>query len=98
MAMTQDEKHTALFSGLAIMIHAAAMQQMGKVKNPATDKVERNLEQAQMSIDMLDMIAAKTKGNLTKDEEQFLQRFTQELKLNYVDEVNKDQPQAKEPS
>ena len=98
MAMTQDEKHTALFSGLAMMIHAAAMQQMGKVKNPASDKVERNLEQAQMSIDMLDMIAAKTNGNLSKDEDQFLQKLTQELKLNYVDEANKGQPQAKESS
>jgi len=96
--MTPDEKNTSLFSGLVLMIHAAAMQQMGKVKNPATDKVERNLEQAQMSIDMLDMIAAKTKGNLTKDEDQFLQRLTHELKLNYVDEKHKSQSEVKESS
>ena len=93
--MTTDEKHEALFAGLVMMFHAAAMQQMGKVKNPATDKLERNLEQAQMSIDMLDMLQLKMRGNMTAEEERLLKNALQDLKLNYVDEVGKDQtPQA----
>ncbi|GJQ21861.1 MAG: hypothetical protein HBSIN02_22160 [Bacteroidia bacterium] len=84
--MTPEEKNTALFGGLITMFQAAALQQMGKVKNPVTDKIERDLEQAQMSIDMLDMLKEKTKGNLTADEEQFLTGVLRDLKLNFVDE------------
>ena len=89
--MTTEEKHEALFAGLVMMFHAAAMQQMGKVKNPVTDKLDRNLEQAQMSIDMLDMLQLKTRNMLTPEEDRLLKNALQDLKLNYVDEVNKDQ-------
>lgn len=87
--MTQDEKNSALFAGLVLMFQGAAMQNMGKVKNPATDKIERQLDQAQYIIDILDMVVEKTKGNLNEDEKKFLSNVLQELKLNYVDEVNK---------
>ena len=96
--MTPDEKDTALFSGLVLTFQTAAMQNMGKIKSPFTDKVERNLEQAQAMIDMLDMLSRKTKGNLTGDELMFLSNATKELKLNYVDEMSKDQPENKEQS
>ncbi|MBI5464271.1 MAG: DUF1844 domain-containing protein [Ignavibacteriales bacterium] len=88
--MTTEEKNEALFVSLVMMFQAAAMQHMGKVKNPATDKVERNLDQAQMSIDLLDMLLTKTKNNLKPDAERFLKDVLQDLKLNYVDEISKD--------
>jgi|WetSurMetagenome_2_1015567.scaffolds.fasta_scaffold820564_2 hypothetical protein len=90
--MTTDEKNNALFVSLLMMFHSAAMQYLGKMKNPATDKIERNLEQAQAIIDMFDMLKEKTKGNLTPEEEKFLSNLAQELKLNYVDEASKPQP------
>ena len=80
------------------MFQAAAMQALGKVKNPATDKVERNLEQAQSMIDILDMLGRKSKGNLSEDEQKFLRNVLQQLKLNYVDEVAKDPPSHEEHS
>ncbi len=92
--MTIEEKQSALFGGLIMMFHAAAMQQMGKVKNPISDKIERDLEQAQVSIDMLDVIMSKTKGNLTTEEERFINTMLQELKLNYVEEVNKEKKES----
>jgi hypothetical protein len=94
--MNDEEKHNALFVSLLFMFHSAAMQYLGKVKNPATDKIERNLEQAQAMIDMFDMLKAKTKGNLTSDEERFLMNLSQELKLNYVDEIGKAEPSTGE--
>lgn len=89
--MEASDKNKILFTQLVLMFHAAAMQQMGKVKNPITDKIERDLGQAQLSIDMLEMIKEKMRGNLGSEEERFLQSLLQELKLNYVDEVSKDQ-------
>ncbi|MGA9364279.1 MAG: DUF1844 domain-containing protein [Bacteroidota bacterium] len=91
--MEDYEKNKVLFTQLILMLHGAAMQQMGKIKNPVTDKIERDLTQAQFSIDMLDMMKEKTKGNLSPEEERFLHSLLQELKLNYVDEAGKDQRQ-----
>ena len=89
--MTDQEKYQMLFVQLISSLHAGALQEMGKVKNPATDKVERNLEQAEFTIDMLDMLKEKTKGNLSSDEEKFFGTVLSELKLNYVDEKAKEQ-------
>jgi hypothetical protein len=89
--MPEAEKDTALFMGLILMFHAAAMQHLGKTKNPLTEKIERNLDQAQFIIDTLDVIQKKTKGNLTDEESRFLTNAVKELKLNYVEELAKDQ-------
>jgi hypothetical protein len=39
-------KNDQLFIQLMYIFHSSAMVAMGKLKNPATDKIERNLEQA----------------------------------------------------
>jgi len=92
--MADNEKETALFMGLVLMFHAAAMQHMGKTKNPISDKIERSLEQAQFIIDTLDALATKTKGNLSEEESKFLSNVIKELKLNYVEELDKDKKAA----
>jgi len=91
--MAESEKETALFMGLVLMFHAAAMQHMGKTKNPLSDKIERSLEQAQFVIDTLDALSTKTKGNLSDEETRFLTNVIKELKLNYVEELGKDEAQ-----
>lgn len=80
-----------LFMQLIMQNQQIAMMSMGKLKHPVTDKIERNLELAKISIDTLDMMKSKTKGNLSSYEEKFLDEVLRELKLNYVEEVNKDQ-------
>ena len=70
------------------------MQHLVKVKSTITGKIERNLVAAQQTIDLLDMFKEKTKGNLSTEEEKFLHELVRDLKLNYVDEVNKDQKAA----
>lgn len=89
--MNENEKHQMLFVQLISSLHAGALQQMGKIKNPATDAIERNLEQAELTIDMIDMLRERTKGNLSSDEEKFIATVVSELKLNYVDEKAKVQ-------
>ena len=88
--MNNNEKQQMLFVQLISSLHGAALMQMGKMKNPATDKLERNLEQAELTIEMLDMLKEKTKGNLSPDEEKFVSTVISELKLNYVDEKAKE--------
>jgi len=90
--MDTTEKNQVMFVQLVSMFQAAALQQMGKLKNPVTEKIEKNMEQAQVSIDLIDMLKDKTKGNLLPDEERFLSGVLQDLKLNYVDELAKEAP------
>ena len=91
-----NQKDTALFMQLVMTFQAAAWQQMGKIKNPITDKIERSLDQARYSIDMLEMLKSKTKGNLSEDELKFVNHVLTELQLNFVDELNKDKTKAEE--
>jgi hypothetical protein len=88
-------KEELYFAQLVLSFQAAAYQQMGKVVNPLSGKVERNLEMARHSIDMLAMIQDKTKGNLSESESGFILHVLTELRMNYVEEVNK--PQAEPP-
>jgi hypothetical protein len=81
-------KEEQLFAQLLYIFHSSGMQGLGKVMNPVTNKIERNLEQAKQSIDMIEMLRDKTKGNLSPESERLLTQFLSDLRLNYVDEVN----------
>lgn len=81
-------KEEQLFAQLLYIFHSSGMQGLGKVMNPVTNKIDRNLEQAKQSIDMLEMLRDKTKGNLSPESERLLSQFLSDLRLNYVDEVN----------
>ena len=85
-----DANHNILFMQLIIQNQQIAMMSMGKIKNPVTDRIDRNLEHAKIYIDTLDMLLAKTKGNLSEYEEKFLIETLKDLKLNFVDESDKD--------
>ncbi len=86
LCMTGNDE---LFIQLMLIFHQNAMMAMGKLKNPVTDKVERNLSQAKQSIDILEMIKEKTNNNLSPELLRALEHALTELRLNYVDETNK---------
>jgi hypothetical protein len=85
--MNSDDE---LFTQLLSVFYSSAMMSLGKLKNPATDQVERNLEQAKISIDILEMIRTKTKNNLTDAQSKLIDGLLTDLRLNFVDESNKD--------
>jgi hypothetical protein len=95
-----DQQHSdqALFTALLFSLHAAGMQQLGKIMNPLSGKIERDLEQAQATIEMLEMFKRKTTGNLTENETKLLTRLLYELQMNYVDEAGKDQKSGTDPT
>lgn len=79
-----------LFLGLVQSFQVAAMQQLGKTMNPFTKRIERDLLQAKLSIDMLEMLRVRTSGNLTSKETRFLDHVLTELRLNYVAEIEEE--------
>ena len=86
--MSNDRQSGEMFQGLVISLAAATMQHLGKTLNPVTNKIEKNLDAASSTIDMLDMLEAKTKGNLSDAESKLLKGVLAELKMNYVETMN----------
>ena len=76
------------FLSFIMMLSMQGMQQLGKIANPMTGKVEKDLLQAKQTITLLEIFEEKTKGNLTKEEESYLKSSVTNLRLNYVEEVN----------
>lgn len=60
---------------------------LGQIENPITKTKEKNLDQAKYTIDTLTMIKEKTKGNLTTEEEKFLDSVLYDLQMSYVSSV-----------
>ena len=81
------DKNDQLFASLLYLFHTSGMQGLGKLMNPVTQKIEKNLEHAKESIEMLEMIKQKTQGNLSTDLTRLLDQFLSDLRLNYVDEA-----------
>lgn len=88
--LSHEEKMSSLFITMVQQYQMQGWVSLGKLKNPATDKIERNLELAKLTIDILDMLKEKTLGNLTGEEERMLEQVLADLKLNFVDEYEKE--------
>ena len=84
--MNNNELFMTLISSLA----SQAWIQLGKIKNPITDKIEKNLEAASMSIDMISMLQEKTKNNIEEYESNLLEKTLNDLRMNFVFEKNQD--------
>ena len=94
--MAEEPRLNMLFMSIVLSLSQAAMQHMGKITNPLTGKIDRNLEQAKVTVDMMEMLKEKTKGNLVKDEEKLIGETLATLQLNYVDEAKKGEKEKKE--
>ncbi|HIB60319.1 MAG TPA: DUF1844 domain-containing protein [Candidatus Marinimicrobia bacterium] len=89
MALENKLTEEQLFDQLISSLVHSAWVSLGKIKNPMNDVMERNLDQASIQIDMLDMLHKRMSGNLSENEEQYLGQLVRELKMNFVEEKNK---------
>jgi len=74
----------AEFSGFILSMAQAAMIHLGELPDPVSGVKSRNLPQAGFSIDLIDMLVEKTRGNLTSEEQTLIERVRGDLKLLYV--------------
>ncbi len=89
-----DEKLEAYFTAMISGYATQAMVSLGKIANPVSGELERDIEQAGAMIDILTMIEAKTEGNRSESESSTLRQLLSTLRLNYVEEANKPEPEA----
>ncbi|MBF88075.1 MAG: hypothetical protein CMG75_00165 [Candidatus Marinimicrobia bacterium] len=89
MSEVESKKDELLLINVVTMFSQQAWMAMGKLKNPVTDKTERNLQEASFYIDIIDLMNRKMSGNLSGDEQKFLDSSLSGLKINYLEESNK---------
>jgi hypothetical protein len=88
--LNADQQQQLLFMMLVQQHEQIAMMGMGKLKNPVTDKAERDLKSAKYAIDTLVMLEKFTGGNLTNELATYLRQTLTNLRLNYADEKKKE--------
>lgn len=89
MTESNPSREAALFLQLLLGLQQAAMVSLGKLMNPMSGKIEKNLEAAKNTIDTLAAIESRTRGNLESDEQRVLTQVLTDLRMNYVDELKK---------
>lgn len=82
------------FYALVFSLGNSALISLGLIPNPVSQKKERDLAQAKMSIDMLVMLQEKMKGNLEGDEKKMLDSQVTQLRYAFVEEKKKEPPVA----
>jgi uncharacterized protein DUF1844 len=74
----------ASFAMIISSFHAQALIAMGAIASPVDGKQTLDLEAAKFSIDLLQVMADKTEGNLSDDEAQMIQASLTDLRMRYV--------------
>lgn len=82
--LPQEADFTFFISTLGMQASIA----LGDMPNPMTKKQETNLDQAKFFIDTIAMIKGKTSGNLSLEEDNFLDKLVYELKMRFVQKSN----------
>ena len=92
-----EEMNSALFANMVVQQTNMALMFLGQVPHPESGERVLDLEAAKMFIDTLEMLEAKTKGNLDKREETLLKRNLTALRMAFVEASSqKGQPAAKQ--
>jgi hypothetical protein len=91
---TREQEMAALFAHMVMQQTNMAMMLLGKMPHPETGETLHDIDSARLFIDQLEMLEVKTKGNLSKQEEGLLKQSLMNLRLAFVEVV--DKPPAEE--
>ena len=75
------------FASLVITLGSSAWIGLGKIKDPLTGEIKKDLKTAQYAIETLGMLREKTAGNLEPDEKKLLDGIIADLQANYAEMV-----------
>ena len=93
---SREEILSALFAQMVLQQTNMAMMLLGKIANPQTGESMHDPDAASFFIDQLDMLEAKTRGNLSKEEAALLKQSLTTLRMTFVEAMN--QPAKNQPA
>ena len=74
------------FSTFILSLSTTALYQLGLIGEPGSEeRVEPDLILAKQTIDTLEMLRSKTRGNLDADEDKLFDSLLYELRLRFVE-------------
>ncbi|HEX4950360.1 MAG TPA: DUF1844 domain-containing protein [Blastocatellia bacterium] len=83
-ALDEEAEMTEFMQFLYSLASSTAFIHLGLMEHPATGRAEINLQAAQQGIGMLMLLHEKTKGNLTRAEDEFFTTLLSDLQMQFV--------------
>lgn len=72
------------FTTFIMSLNTSALYHLGEIADPVTGEKQQDLMLAKHAIDTIDLLNKKTKGNLTKEEQDLIEKISYDLKLRFV--------------
>ncbi|UCB48294.1 MAG: DUF1844 domain-containing protein [Deltaproteobacteria bacterium] len=72
------------FNSLIFSLSSSALLHLGDIADPQTGEKRKDIALAKHTIDIIAMLKEKTQGNLTGEEEKFLESILTDLRWRYV--------------
>jgi hypothetical protein len=79
-----EDPSTDLFVTHIMALSQLGMIHLGRLENPSTNKAEVNLPAAREVIDLLGMLRDKTQGNLSSEEQNLLDTWLYQLRMEFT--------------
>ncbi|MFP3927473.1 MAG: DUF1844 domain-containing protein [Desulfobacteraceae bacterium] len=72
------------FSTLIMSLSSSALFHLGEIPDPQTGKKAKDLPLAKHTIDTIGMLREKTEGNLSEEEQKFVDSMLADLRMRFV--------------
>jgi len=73
------------FASFIISLNTSALIHLGLLPDPAGEQVEKQVELARQTIDLIAILKEKTKGNLAREEADLLDNVLFDLRIKFLD-------------
>lgn len=84
---TQSPPPPLTFSSFVIGLATQALMFLGAAPDPRGGEAKKSPAEAAAIISIIEMLQAKTSGNLTEDESKLVEEVLYELRMRYVNET-----------
>ena len=72
------------FSSFLLSLSSSTLLHLGEIADPQSGEKKKDLVLAKQSIDIINLLKDKTKGNLTQEEEKLLEHLLYDLRMRFV--------------
>jgi hypothetical protein len=74
------------FTTLVMSLNTSALFHLGELEDPVTGQNGKDLVLASHTVETLQLLSEKTKGNLTEKEQELLDHILADLKIRYANQ------------
>ena len=72
------------FSSFLLSLSSSVLLHLGEIEDPQSGVKKKDLALAKQSIDIINLLKEKTKGNLTQEEEKLIEHLLYDLRMRFV--------------